>query len=248
MLREKTYEATVTMSPVSEEAGSGRMGSLGALAAQYSGLASLAGISLPGSGGRQVSVAVLQSELLTTRYIRDNNLLPVLFAKKWDPASKTWKVSGAAKTPTLWKANEFFRKRVRSVVDDKKTGMVIMSIRWNDPKLAAKWANDLVKLTNNYLRDKAIGESERNMAYLRDQAAQTNIVEARKAIYSLLEDEINKSMLARGREEYALKVIDPASAPERAASYGGLFLAAFGFAFGLFISVFWIFGRRILLT
>jgi len=248
MLREKTYEATVTISPVSEEASSGRMGGLGALAAQYSGLASLAGISLPGSGSKQESVAVLQSELLTSSYIRDNNLLPLLFEKQWDPATKQWKVSSKKKTPTLWKGNQFFRKRVRSLVDDKKTGMVVMSIRWKDPGVAAKWANDLVKLTNDYLREKAIRESERNIAYLSDQARKTTLVEARKAIYSLLEDEINKSMLARGREEYALKVIDPAYPPERPASYGGLFLAMFGFAFGTFLAIFWIFGKRILLS
>jgi uncharacterized protein involved in exopolysaccharide biosynthesis len=248
VLREKTYEAAVTISPVSEEAGSGRMGGLGALAAQYSGLASLAGISLPGSGSKQESVAVLQSDLLTTSYIHDNDLLPTLFAKQWDAGSKTWKVTAPNKKPTLWKGNQFFKKRVRSLVDDKKTGMVVMSIRWTDPQLASKWANDLVKLTNSYLRDKALRESERNIQFLSDQASKTTLVEARKAIYSLLEDEINKSMLARGREEYALKVIDPAIPPEKPASYGGLFLAIFGFAIGAFLAVFWIFGRRILLN
>jgi uncharacterized protein involved in exopolysaccharide biosynthesis len=112
-----------------------------------------------------------------------------------------------------------------------------MTIRWNDPRTAAKWANDLVKNTNDYLRAKAINESERHMEYLNDQLKKTTIVEAQKAIYALLQDEINTQMIAKGREEYALKVIDPAVAPEQAVSPGPALLAVLGFVCGTFVAV-----------
>jgi len=51
-------------------------------------------------------------------------------------------------------------------VTDPKTGLVTLSITWNDPNIAAKWANGLVRMANDYLRDQAIEESERNIAYL----------------------------------------------------------------------------------
>jgi len=245
---ERQYEASTVLSPVTEEI-SGRVGGgLSALASQYSGLASLAGINLGGMGGKkEEAIAVLQSELLTERYIRDNDLLPVLFSKLWDPTTQKWTTSDPKKTPTLWKANGYFKK-IRGIVDDKKSGTVILTITWKDPKQAAKWANDLVRITNSYLREKAIQEAQRNIAYLNEQAAKTNVIEAQKSIYSLLETEINKEMLARGREEYALKVLDPAFVPEKPSSAGPVLLALLGFGLGCTVSVLLVFGKRALLT
>jgi uncharacterized protein involved in exopolysaccharide biosynthesis len=244
LLSEKRYEASVMISPVLEDAGGGRFGGgLSSLASQYGGLASLAGINLPGRSRRDEALAVLQSELLTEAYIRDNNLLPVLYSKQWDPVARAWKTN---RPPTLWKANLLFKKSIRQVNDDRKSGMVIMSIRWKDAQLAAKWANDMVKMANVYLRKKAIDESERDIRYLNDQAAATNVVEVRKVIYSMLQDEINKEMIANGRDEFALKVIDPAFVPERASSPGPVLLGAAGLFFGIVVSAAVVFGRRVL--
>ena len=68
--------------------------------------------------------------------------------------------------------------------------------------MAAKWANGLVAMANQHLRSKALVESERNIAYLNDQAAKTDVVPVRQAIYSILQSEINKEMLARGADRW----------------------------------------------
>jgi LPS O-antigen subunit length determinant protein (WzzB/FepE family) len=81
--------------------------------------------------------------------------------------------------------------------------------------LAAKWANDFVRMANDNLRDRAIAESERNISYLNEQAAKTDVVGIRQTIYNIMETEINKAMLAKGSEEYAFKIIDPAVVPEK---------------------------------
>jgi len=246
LLSQKEYLASTVLSPVIEGE-SRNFGGLSALASQYSGVASLAGITVPGGKGKDEAIAALQSELLTETYIREQNLLPVLYANLWDSVHGRWLTSDPEKTPTLWKANRLFGRRVRTVMEDKK-GLVVLSIRWKDPKLAAQWANELVKLTNQYLRDKAIQEAERNIAYLHEQAAKTSVLEAQKAVYSLLESEINKEMIARGREEYALKVIDPAFVPERPSSPGPLLLGVLGFGLGCTAAVLIAFGRKALST
>ena len=216
----KKYDATVLLSPVTNQSGSGALGSLtSALSQMGGGLGSLVGLSVAGAGGmRAEEIATLQSVTLTERYIRDNDLLPILFKKKWDAAAKRWKVTDPDELPTLWKGNEYFRKNVRTVAESTKSGLVTMTITWTDPVLAATWANDIVKVTNDYLRDKAIDQSERNIAYLTAEAAKTNVVELRTAIYSDIENEIKKEMGARGAAEYALKVIDPAVPAEKQSS------------------------------
>jgi uncharacterized protein involved in exopolysaccharide biosynthesis len=233
---EKKYLATVTLSPASGS--QNQIGTLGSLAAQFGGVASLAGISLSGDSKRSESLATLQSEALTESYIRKNDLLPILYENLWDPVGKKWKETDPKKIPTLWKANQYFKKTVRGVTTDAKTDLVTLTITWKDPELAAKWANDLVRLANDYSRDRAIQESERNIAYLNEQASKTDVLGVRQAIYTILQNEINKEMLARGNSEYALKVLDPAFAPESPSSpklslwlimgfFGGLFSAFF---------------------
>jgi uncharacterized protein involved in exopolysaccharide biosynthesis len=229
---EARYDAQIVISPVLGEAGASQLGALGTIASQYSGLASLAGLSMAGGGRNQEALAVLQSELLTQRYIRDNGLLPVLYPDRWDVRTKTWKTDDGQKAPTLWRASQLFKGKVRSLTQERKTGLYVLSIEWTDPTLAAKWANDLVHLTNAYLREKAVRESERNIAYLNEQAARTDVVEVRRAIYALLQEELNKQMLARGRDEYALRIIDPATAPEAPSSPSALILAFIGLVVG----------------
>jgi uncharacterized protein involved in exopolysaccharide biosynthesis len=211
MFVSKKFEAIAVVSPVIDQQGGDKMSSL---TSQLGGIAALAGIGTGNGGKRFESIATLQSEALTERYMRDNNLLPVLYAKQWDSKLQAWK-STTSERPTYWKANRYFKGSIRRVTEDPKTGLVNVSIRWKDPVLAAKWANDLIRMTNDYLRNKAITESERRIAYLTDQAARASSVEVKSSIYSLLESEIKSQTLVRGTDEYALKVIDPAFVPEK---------------------------------
>jgi len=242
----KKYKATIVLLPVLEDTGGSRLGSLSSLASEYGGLASLAGISLPGSTMKDQAMAVLESQLLTRQYIEENDLLPVLFAEKWDQRTRHWKVSDPKKVPTLWKAYMFFKDSVRSVVDDKRTGMIEMTIEWKDPKLAAAWANGLVALANSYLRNKAIDEAQRNVLYLDGLVSKTNVVQEQQVIYALMEQQIEKEMVARDREEFALKIVDPAFPPEKPSSPGPVMMGLLGFTLGIFLGIIVIFVRRTL--
>jgi uncharacterized protein involved in exopolysaccharide biosynthesis len=229
------YLATITISPVSDDASSGRLGGLASLASEIGGAGSI-GISSPGNTQKQESLATLQSEALTERYISENNLLPILYDSKWDPVKRTWKDLPPAEIPTLWKANQYFKRHVRGLTSDVKSGLATMTIAWKDPKQAAQWANGLVQLTNNYLRAKAIDESERNIQYLKEQLSKTSIIGVQSAINSILESEMKKAMIAQGSREYAIKVIDPAFAPEKRISPLPALWIPMGFFLGLLVS------------
>jgi uncharacterized protein involved in exopolysaccharide biosynthesis len=194
-------------------------------------------VAMPGDSKKFESLAVLQSEILTEKYIQDNNLLPIIFRDKWDDKQNKWKSSDPKKIPTLWDGNATFKKTIRSVSNDAKTGLATITITWTDPKLAAKWANDLIQRTNEYMRAKAIHDSEANLAYLNEQALKTNEVAIRQGIYSLIQGEINKVMMAKGSEEYALRVVDPAVAPEKRFSPQRTNWVLFGLLSGLMVSI-----------
>lgn len=205
------YTAEAVLMVAGEEESGGLQG--------LSSLASRVGLNMGGliDGGadRKVeAVATLQSRALTEEFIRQHDLLPVLFASKWNAATKTWKTTDPEKRPTLWNATELFRKRVRAVSEDRRTGLVTLVIRWKDKEAVAQWANELVELANATLRQKAIDRSARNLDYLRSELKRGNTVEVQQSIYNLVEAEINRAMLVRGNEQYAFRVIDPAVVPQ----------------------------------
>jgi len=232
---------TVVVLPASNDIGSSRGGGASSILSQV-GLGSIAGLSSSDSGRKVKAVALLQSESLTHRFIAANNLLPVLFASRWDPVRRSWKSNDPADIPTLWAASQRFGK-IRSVDENRTSGLVTLRISWRDPTIATKWANDLIAMTNEYLRNKAIQESDRNVAYLNEQALKTNEVQVRQAIYSLLEEEFKKLMLARGNEEYALRVVDPAFAPDKPSYPDPVIWVLIGVVLGFFVAVMIAFAR-----
>jgi uncharacterized protein involved in exopolysaccharide biosynthesis len=240
----KQYEASTVVFATSSDSTNGLAGGLSSLASQFSGLAALAGATPQTDSKKAEAIAVLQSEQLTELYISENNLLPILYAKKWDAVNKRWKKADSDGVPTLWQANLRFRKSIRTINTDTKNGMLTLNITWTDAATAAKWANGIIKLENIYLRDKAIRESEANIAYLNSQAARTDVVGIKQVIYSILQNEINKEMIARGSEEYALKVVDPAFVPERPSYPVPVLWIVVGGLIGLFVSVFIAFLRK----
>ncbi len=212
----REYEASIVFAPISDDSSSGRLGGLSSLVGSLGGLASVAGLSLGGGERRAEYLAILQSESLTERFISENNLLPELFYDKWDAANHRWQSMAPDKVPTLWKGNEFFKKSVRKVATDPKSGLTTLTITWRDPRTAAVWANQLVELANNTIRGHTITESERNISYLNEQLNKSTMVAVQNSLSTLLETEIKKVMLARGSDEYAFRVLDTAVPPERA--------------------------------
>ena len=228
---DKQYESSVVVSAVSEDTNGSSFGALGALASQFTGLASLAA---SGNNHKAESIAILQSETLTTAFIEKNNLLPVLYARKWDSVAGRWKVPKDAPTP--WMANRLFKTEVRRTSIDAKNGLLTLTITWKDPSLSAQWANGIVAMANEYIRAKAISDGERNVSYLNEQLAQSNVVAVQNSISSLLENEIKKIMLARGSDEYAFKIIDTATVPERPSSPNPIVWSIVGSTAGILLS------------
>jgi uncharacterized protein involved in exopolysaccharide biosynthesis len=209
----------------------GGMSAASSLANQFGGLASLAGINLPGNGPEREAQAVLQSRRLTEEFIKSHDLLSVL-------------LRDAKKPPTLWMAVKNFREGVLTIREDKRTGLTTVAVEWKDPAIAARWANEFVALANELIRARAKDDSTRNIAYLNKQVAQTNVVELQRVMYNIIESETKTMMLANARVEYAFRIVDPAVPPELKIRPKRLVMVVIGTLIGLVIGLMVVFFRR----
>jgi uncharacterized protein involved in exopolysaccharide biosynthesis len=204
------YKAQTVLVPAQHEGG--MTGSLGSALGQLGGLASLAGVNLGGSGPQvEEALAVLRSREFTERFILDHDMMPILFAERWDAQSKQWRTD--KKVPMLVDASRYFQKKVRSISQDKKTGLVTVAIEWSDPALAASWANALVLRLNSEMRQRAIVSSDASLQYLQKELQGTTAIDTRVAINRLIENQINQRMFANVTEEYSFRVVDRALPP-----------------------------------
>jgi uncharacterized protein involved in exopolysaccharide biosynthesis len=156
-----------------------------------------------GGGDNNEPLAVLKSKDFAREFITDMKLMPVLL--------RDWR---GDKEPDIRDALKFFTEQVRTVTDDKKTGLVTLGVRWKEADTAALWANEMVKRLNDRMRNQALIEAERNVAYLQKEMAATSVVSLQQSMGRVLEGEMQKLMLARGNEQFAFKVIDRATPPK----------------------------------
>ena len=230
----RQYLSTALIMPIPRDSREGELGAPETLP-QLSGLSALVG-SPRINDAKAEAFATLQSDALAESYITAEHLLPLLYPRKWDVAKHAWKSADPRDVPTLWQAHEDFA-RVCHIAPDKKTGMVVIAVTWSDPVLAAKWANGLVDLANEHLRQQAIHTAESNIAYLERQEQASDNVEMKKAIYTLIQRELQSAMKAQGTREFAFKFIDPAIPPEKAYAPKVLFWAFGVFFAGFFLSL-----------
>jgi uncharacterized protein involved in exopolysaccharide biosynthesis len=230
------FRAEALIAPVEPNSGLS-----GALRSQFGGLAALAGVDVGGAGSRkEEAFATLGSRGFAREFIAANNLLPQLFPENWDAQAKAWR----GKTPTLEDGMMRFTRDVRSVIEDRKTSLITVTMDFRDPKLAADWSNLMVELVNERLRLQATSDAERSIHYLQTELTKTNVVELRQAIYRLIETQVNNAMLANVQREYAFRFIERAVQPERRFSPRRTLLTAVGVVAGGFLAVGFMLIRR----
>jgi uncharacterized protein involved in exopolysaccharide biosynthesis len=133
--------------------------------------------------------------------------MPVLFARKWDAARNRWRSDDP---PTIGEGVDRFSKKITQISEDHRTGIVTLAVIWRDRVAAAQWANAMVAEADAALRQRAIAEFTRSIDYLKTEGAQSSVVEVRAAVYKTMETELKDAMLARTRDSYAFRVLDPA--------------------------------------
>ena len=247
------YKASILLSPASSDGAGG----MGALAGQFGGLASLAGISLGGGGGTDKTALAL--EIIKTRaflenfIVKHNLLVPLMASEKWDRVedslilndemydaiNKKWlrEVSYPKKPePSTWEAYQELLKLL-SVAQDKTTSLVTIDVEFYSPEIAKQWLIWLVTDVNNFMREKDEKEAQASIDYLTDQLEKTEVSAMETVFYQLIEEQTKNMMLTKVSAEYVLKTIDPAQVPEQKAGPKRALIVVLGTMLGGMLSI-----------
>ncbi len=219
--------------------------SLAGLASQFGGLAGAVNLGVTGSD-KNVAIAVLRSRAFIIKFIRHRDIEKILFSNRLAPDAKTW-AADLGGAPTDNELFELFRSQIFAVREDNKTGLISVSVEWQDSHVAADWANEIVREVNAQLRARARTRARNSVEYLESEAARISNMDTQKAIYSLIGQQINEIMIANVTEEYAFEVVDPATAsdPDDYVKPRKVFLLASGLIAGFLLAIGLVVGREL---
>ena len=227
---QEVFKAEILLSPSQEES-SIASSPLG----QFGGLAAMAGISIPSSTNTEKVLAILKTREFLKKFIKNKNLLPLIFYDNWDKSTNSWKIEEAQEENLLIEKGILALQE--AIKTEKKSSLIELSITWTDPEIAANWANDLIQQLNEQLRKKAVADSQKRIGYLKAELAKTTLQDMRAVLYSLLESEKQRAMLANVNDEFALDVIDPAVTPKFREKPNRKLIVAMGGVCGFFLGV-----------
>ena len=240
------YKATVLLSPAQSSSGGGGLsGALGELG----GLASLAGVSLGGAGGSEGQLAqeIMQSWSFVEGFIEDNNLaVGVYAADGWDKSSNELQINSGlydvsksqwlVEPPSSWSLFKAFSD-ILSVSEDKKSGLVSVSIEYYSPLIAKQWLDLYVAAINEHMQKREMAKVTRNIEYLQAQIKKTNIAEMQEVFYTIIEEQIKSKMLAEASPEYAFVAVSPSMVPEEKSQPKRALMCILGTLLGGMLSV-----------
>ena len=248
------YRADALLAPNQEQ----NVGGLSALAAQYGGLASLAGINLANESSDKTALGleILKSRKFISEFIeRHDILVPLMAARGWDPGTGELEIDGrvydesasawvrSAKaprisTPSLQEAYEKFSDNNLSITQNKKTGFISISIEHLSPIVAKQWVDWLVQDINTTVMRQDVDEAEQAIAYLEEQINATALADLQNVFFQLIEEQTKTVMLAKVTSEYLFRTIDPAVVPELKAKPRRAWIVALGLFIGGAVGIF----------
>ena len=244
------YQSQAVMMPM--EANQGMSGMLG----QYSGMASLAGISLPSESGSkaQEAIARIQSfEFFSNSFLPHIKLENLMAVKKWNQASNTLTYDASAfnsesgqwvrkvkpPTSTIPSSQKAYKQyqAIMSVSEDKKTSFVTLSVEHQSPVIAQQWVEIMMDQIDQVMRDQDRQTALQSIAYLNSLAPTVNYEEISKALASLQQEQMKRLMMVEANENYIFKVLDSPIVPEMKVKPKRSLIVILGTMLGMMLSV-----------
>ena len=221
------YQSKATLMAV--EQSSGMSGMIG----RYSGMASLAGISLDSKSGSkdQEAIARIKSfEFFSNNFLPNMKLENLMAVKKWNQASNTltyyagdfnsesrqWLRKAKpprSNIPTSQEAYEEFVE-IMSVNKDKKTNLVTLMVEHKSPFIAQQWVEIMINQIDQVMRDQDRQTATKSIEYLNSLAPTVINEDIKKALSALQQEQMKRLMMVEANDNYVFKVLDSPIAAE----------------------------------
>ena len=237
------YQSQAVMMPM--EANQGMSGMLG----QYSGMASLAGISLPSESGSkaQEAIARIQSfEFFSNSFLPHIKLENLMAVKKWNQASNTLTYDASdfnsessqwlRKVPSSQKAYKRYKEIMR-IGEDKETSFVTFSVEHKSPFVAQQWVEIIMEQIDQVMRDQDRQTAMKSIEYLNSVTPTVNYKEIQQALSSLQQEQMKRLMMVEANDNYIFKVLDSPLVPEVRFKPMRLLIVILGSMLGMMLSV-----------
>ena len=244
------FQSQAMIMPMEEN--EGMKGMLG----QYSGMASLAGISLPSESNSKAEEAIARIksfEFFSNYFLPQIKLENLMGVKKWNQASNTliydksdfnsesrqWvrKVSPPKSIiPSSQEAYEKYQK-IMSISEDKKTSFITLSVEHESPFVAQQWVEIIMDKIDQVMRDQDRQTARKSIEYLNSLAPTVNYEEIKQALSLLQQEQMKRLMMVEVNDNYIFKVLDSPIVPEEKMKPKRLFIVILGSMLGVMLSV-----------
>lgn len=246
---DRRYESALSVTPVSGSAG---------LPSGIGGLASIAGIRVPGSDSQTQFELFLEG--LTTRESaerlvrRHPELLPKMFPGEWDADTRQWKqptgvvpgtvraVKGVLGMETGYRRPDGARvqqwlAREIAISKARDQRLTVVSLVSRDPEFGRELLAALHLEGDSMLRERAVERANDYIAYLSGKLGEVTVADYRQTLVDALAEQEKTRMMASSDLPFAADPFGPPSTPDRPASPQPVLVILIALGLGLVLGV-----------
>ncbi|MCX5909751.1 MAG: hypothetical protein NTY64_21895, partial [Deltaproteobacteria bacterium] len=131
--------------------------------------------------------------------------------------------------------------RIVNVEHNARENTITISVEFPDPAAAARMAGYFLTMLNDHMTSEAKRVAKTNMKYLEGEVGKTADPFIKQKLYVMIAQQIETSMMAEAKENFAFKVIDPPKEPDKKFKPKRALMVAKAFVVSLFAGVFILF-------
>ena len=230
------------------------------LSSKISGLSSIASISGIGIPSKSLSKSeegierIKSFQFFSNKFLPSINLEDLVAVEDWQKTTnkiiydsnifiekdKSWDLD---KKPTEQEAYTFY-KRMLNIRENKDTQFVTISVKHPSPYKAKEWIDIIIFNINEKMREEDRMKAEKSIDFLSNILPLTNLQPIKESISSLLEEQLQISMLASSSEYYVFNVLDAPIVPERKSEPKIMVIVFFGSIIGFMLATIFVFIRN----
>lgn len=162
------------------------------------------GISMPVLSNVSELESLLNSNILMEKVVRNRNFYPIFLNETYEENPGPDKI---------WKGIRFMQS-IYKVNHNQKKGIITLAVEHTNPKTTADIISCVLSELTDYMSSEAKRVAGINRKYLETLIKKNADPLIKQKIYSLIARQIEISMMAEVKENFAFKVLDPPRAPD----------------------------------